>query len=327
MSPQGWAPGTDEQGRRRPDYRIIGMRGPFAPFVDLTREAAARAMGDANPRDWAQMAHDLVGEVTPVQADSAVGALGSFTPLLLDTALQLATNRDFFRDRFIATQSADERASRPSQAIAGALQQLPPETPLGVGHLSETHPSQVEFVAKDLGGGIASLLLSAGDLAARIRGGEPLTGPTPHPSELPVVGGLVSPFLRSRGGQVDSDLRDLRDQTADQFTRSLVDAQRNAPEWQQMNAQEQTLETQGLQRLANQLATEFVYGVDTKPDDLIARVRADPAFGRLPREAQTQYLAELRQAIVQDRLRNQSQRQSDIRRDVGQITGELRNRR
>lgn len=172
----GAAP-VDAQGNRRPQYVLIRLR-EFAPLAVVTREAAARALGDS-PRAWGDLIGGSLSSLSPIQGNNPADMLSSLTPLGVSTGLQVATNRDYFRNRDIATQRNDEQASALSKGIAA---------------VTGSRPSQVEFAARDLGGGVAGLPLAASDL---------LTGNAKvdqRPGSLPGVGGLYGRFVRDIGG-------------------------------------------------------------------------------------------------------------------------------
>jgi hypothetical protein len=176
-------PQVDEKGNRRPQYLFFPTR-EFSPFVVLTREAAGRAMGQ-EPRGWAELLTGTARSVSPIQAESGAEAVSTFVPLGVSTALQLATDRDYFRDRRIISRQADEQAAALSQAIAAGLNAMG----------FEARPSAVEFGIRDLGAGVAGTVLATSDLiAGRGRRDQRL-------QSTPVVGGLIGRFVQDRTGE------------------------------------------------------------------------------------------------------------------------------
>jgi soluble lytic murein transglycosylase-like protein len=175
---------TDAKGNRKPQYAFFPTR-EYSPFVVLTREAAGRAMG-TNPRDWADLLIGTGKGVSPVSGNSAADAASTFVPLGVSTAVQLTTNQDWFRGSKIVSQSADEQASAFSKAASEALNKM------GM----QTHPSAIEFTARDLGAGVAGMALAGSDMAAgKARQDERV-------QSTPGAGGLIGRFLQDRTGEV-----------------------------------------------------------------------------------------------------------------------------
>lgn len=292
MMPEPYG-GVDEQGRRKLQYAVVPMRN-FGPVVLPLREAAARAMGD-DPEEAGQILAAIVGSTSPLQVDAGAGksggvlgaaysALGGFMPTLYGTALQLGTNRNLFTGGYVASETADERATKPSQAIAAGMRQL--GTP-------EARPSQVEFAIRDVGSGLAGVLLAAADIAAKVKDGEPLTPINPGVGEMPGVGGIAGRFVRSRGGQVDENLRDLRDDVRDSLVREL----QALPGWNEVSGKEQDA---AIGRIG-EFSTKWVYGRDTLPSAELERWRNLPGFKQLSREEQGELLSIVRNTMEQER--------------------------
>lgn len=297
MSPQPYG-GPDERGNRRLNYVVI----PLAEFGSIfipTREVTRQAMGrDAKPTDWARLGADILGSSSPLQTDSPSSALGTFVPTIYGTALQLNQNKDFFRDRAIVTKAADERASRPAQLIAQALQQIPADAP-GIGELSGVRASGLEWAVRDVGNGLAGMALGAGDTAIRAAEGKPITPLNPSVNQLPVVGGLVSGNLRSQGGQVANDTQNLYDHTTGQFQRLALGALRNNPSYQTLNGVEQQAMEQRVTSRVNEYATMAIYGSKEHPQTTLDRAQKSAAFDALTPGQKAQTLANWRAELAQ----------------------------
>lgn len=183
----------DAEGNRRPNYVYFRLR-EWAPAAILAREAAARA-AQASPTSW----QELVGQMA--QASSPVQGASSFIPPAVALPTELGVNKDFYRNRDIATKGADARASALGQVAAGPLTGVV----RGVtGDPTATvHPSQVDFAARGYGSGIANAALGAANLIAGQKNPQ-AAGVT----SLPVVGGLASRFVGNATGQRLQDIRD-----------------------------------------------------------------------------------------------------------------------
>lgn len=191
----GEAP-IDKDGNRKPSYTIIPMR-EMAPIVQMTREAMRDGMkmtgqNTQDPRGWEALLGGAITAVSPIQANSPADLFSSVLPAGADTGLQLATNRDYFRGRDIATDRNDESATAISKAVAGGVNALG----------GSVRPSQIEFGARSIGGNQAGMVLGAGDIAAG-KGAD-----TSAVQDQPVIGGVARRFVGSAGGQQLQDARD-----------------------------------------------------------------------------------------------------------------------
>ncbi|MDO8673051.1 MAG: LPD38 domain-containing protein [Dehalococcoidia bacterium] len=192
----GEAP-IDDRGNRHPQLLLLPMRD-WAPFVITGRDAINRAMGK-EAREWKELAFEAGFSVSPIQGSSPEEVASSFMPSVTGTAMQLAQNKDYFRGRMIATDRSDEQTSTASKLIAEAL---------GV------RPSQVEFAARDIGGGTAGTAISAIDRLA----GQPekATGA----QGVPILGGLAGRFVKGNiGGELDKAQQELLQPWAKQALR------------------------------------------------------------------------------------------------------------
>jgi len=204
----GEAP-VDAQGNRKPLYAVVKLR-EWAPFAAAAREATARVMGD-DTRTWQDVASSIGAGLSPTQATSAAQA--GTEPLagipILPAAAQLEFNKDFFRNRTIVTQRADQNASALSRALAPALQQVMDR----VGANVEIRPSAIDFLIRNQGAGVGGAVLGGSDLAAG--NASDVAGPT----GLPVVGGLAGRFV---GSQTGDELQQARDQTLTPAGRQIL---------------------------------------------------------------------------------------------------------
>lgn len=210
----GYSP-EDARGNRHPQFVHIRTR-EFSPFVIATREIAGRALGD-EPRGWGDLLMGTLQAVSPIQGSDATSFFSSIVPLGnvgIGTGLQLATNTDWFRNRPIATERADENASPLSRGIAEGLRGLPSGVPV-LGGLNQARPSQVEFALRDLGGGPAQM----GSEASSALAGRPMA--SAGPSGVPVVGGALKRFVR---GDIGERLQQAREGTLSDQTRRALQA-------------------------------------------------------------------------------------------------------
>jgi len=200
---------VDKQGNRKPLYAVVKLR-EWAPFAAVAREATARAMGD-DTRSVQDMAQSIGAGLSPTSSTSLVQA--GTEPLagipILPAAAQLEMNKDFFRNRTIVSQRADENASALSKTLAPQLQAVLDRA----GVSAEIRPSAIDFLIRNQGAGVGGAVLGAGDLAA----GEPsnAVGPT----GAPIVGGLAGRFV---GSQTGDALQQARDQTLTSTSRQIL---------------------------------------------------------------------------------------------------------
>ena len=173
--------GTDKDGNPRPNYLLIPMR-ELAPIAILARQVANTALRD-DERGWSAMLGAAASAASPIQANNPADLASSLNPVGVNTALQLSTNRDFFRGGDIATERADEEASPLSKGLADRL---------GV------RPSQVEFALRDLGGGAAQAALAVG------------REPEDRLQAQPVIGGIVRRYVGDATGARLQRARDER---------------------------------------------------------------------------------------------------------------------
>lgn len=202
----------DEQGNRKPNYSLLDLRG-FGAFSSLARDATAKVMqmgageGGFDPRategynrDLGDLARSMGTAMSPSNAltnpAEGMSTVSSAIPGL-GTIGQLQQNRDLFRNRNIVSQRSDREASRLGQFLAPALT----EAARAVDQTAQVHPSQIDFVARDIGAGIGSSILGASDVG-RDRG----TGV----ENTPLLGGLAGRFIHSGTGERLSQATDAR---------------------------------------------------------------------------------------------------------------------
>ena len=202
MTGQDW---TDDQGNRHPYYALVPTR-ELSPFVIFARELAGRALGAAGfsktdePRTWQSLLEGAISAASPVQANSAADLFSSATPYGLSTGVQLASNRDFFRNRDIATERNDQQAGVAAQAISAGLNKA------GL----QSRPSQVEFTLRDMTGNVGASFLAGADLGAELLGAVPQGTKPQSLQATPIVGSVARRFEGSAiGGRLER-ARDAR---------------------------------------------------------------------------------------------------------------------
>lgn len=220
----GEAP-VDADGNRHPQYWWFNTRG-WAPMSNLARTAAHQALestvGTPTTTDWGQALKDMVASGSPIRANSPEDISTALTPQFLpglDTAAQLRSDKDVFRNRQIATQRNDENAAQLSKEIAGALTSMGRAIDPSV----TVRPSQVDFAIRNGLTGVGNTLLGAREL---LPGAEP---DTRGRAELgaPVLGGALQALgLRNTGGELGQQAR--QDLISDDMRRYL---QANGVEW------------------------------------------------------------------------------------------------
>ena len=193
--------GSDNRGER-PNYLWFPL-GVFAPFATLARESAGAAMSQAGmgaepTRSAGELLTSMLTAYSPVKGDSAASVLSSVVPPGLSTGIELGVDKDFFRNRRIATDRADEQASALSHGISGALnwmgragRGLP-----GTGGLEEVRPSQVEYAIKSDTGVYGQTAIGASNLLA----GNPRDENRPI-QNAPGVGAIAGRIVRDQGGE------------------------------------------------------------------------------------------------------------------------------
>jgi hypothetical protein len=218
---------TDAKGNRKPQFMWLNMRG-FAPFSSMAREATDSALslaGDTNARP--QSAQDLLGgilwSVAPIRANALGDVPGAVTasnfPLPAGgTALQLAANKDFFRQSDIVSKYGDQNAPQLAKEIASALTEVAQVHDPN----AEIHPSQVNFAVRELLGGVGSSILGAREL---LPGGQQ-TDVTPQGA--PVVGGALRAF-GVRGDTGESVRQAVSQPVSPDIERALRDAGLGTP--------------------------------------------------------------------------------------------------
>jgi hypothetical protein len=144
----------DKDGNRRPNYLTIPMR-ELAPIAILAREAALKVAGK-DRRAWDEILGASAAAASPIQATGAADLFSTVNPVGFNTALQLATDKDFFRGQDINTKFRSEEASTASKALSATARD----------HGLDWSPAQIEFALRDLGGGASRAGLAASDMLA-----------------------------------------------------------------------------------------------------------------------------------------------------------------
>ena len=188
---------TDLDGNRQPNYISVNLRG-FAPFKVPAQELAARMAGREG-NNWGDLARKVWAADSPLGAGNIGNFATGLLPAPVGTILSVNQNRDYFRDAPIMTERSDRQASSLAQALAGPATEAISSIP-GYGD-AVVRPSSLDFIARDIGGGLANVPLGAADLVA---GREPRSD---APTNIPVAGGFIGRALRTSGGQTAEDAR------------------------------------------------------------------------------------------------------------------------
>jgi hypothetical protein len=201
---------VDAQGNRRPQYIFVNLRN-FSPFATLTRDLYNQVTRN-NPRDAAAIAGSLLAGVSPFQAKNLGDLANTFSLPIpgVSSALQLAVNRDLYRNRNIVSDRADQNASEAAKTLTPFLQRVMDQVAPGQAVI---RPSAVDFAIRDTFAGVGSSFLGASDVLA---GRPPRSN---EPSTAPVVGGLTGRFVRGQTGEL---LEQARGQTLTPSAREIL---------------------------------------------------------------------------------------------------------
>jgi hypothetical protein len=255
---------TDKDGTRKPDYLFVNLRN-WAPFANITRAGAARALGDGS-QGWQEFASSLTQGLVPTQASNPMDMALGFSRYVpgLGTVAQITANKDYFRNRDIATHRNDAQASNLGRAVAGGVN----AGAEALGQYANVRPSQVDFAVRDLGSGIGAAVAGASDIGRD-------TGRT-GVQETPGLGGVVGKFVKNQGGE---QLRQARDQILPPSTALLL---RNAGVTTSIGPVSDAIEgiplTQGEEASYQRLANQYV------DQDVRQLVGGGPQFGVLPQD-------------------------------------------
>lgn len=194
---------VDAQGNRHPQFLHLRAR-EYAPIVVATREATNKVMGN-DTRKWNELAGGMVQAVSPVNVPASgagedwQSTIASVMPAKSDVAMQLAQNRDYYRNRTISNQYSNEAASNFSQWLSQLL---------------GTDPSRVEFATRELGGGVGQSITEASDI---ISGRERTRAAGAQ--GVPVAGQMLKRFVR---GDVGEKLEQAQRRTLTDENRNLL---------------------------------------------------------------------------------------------------------
>jgi Large polyvalent protein associated domain 38 len=277
---------------------------------------ALRKMDENDPRAIGDAAKDFIGQYTPAVGAAASeqgvgGSAAQFIPPAGRTAVELLANKNFYTGNRIVPGSLEglpkseqitERTSRLAQSAFGQT----------VGGLLGLSPVQFDFAVRGVFGTLGRTILDYSNVV----GGQPTEGTL-------VLSGLARGVLRTYGGQVDEDLRNLRDATRDQYAQELVDAFRASPGAASLLPSERQAADRKFVKLATDLADYAVYGSTTTPDELLGKVKRNAAFTSLPPEEQKARLTEIQQ-MLKLRRAGGKERTAETERAVREMTTNLR---
>lgn len=290
---------VDERGERRPQFVHIRMRD-YAPFTNLIKEVANRVVG-GDPRGWGGILWGSVTQAAPVNG------IESLVPPGVSTGVQLAADRDLYRGRDIATRTGDEDAAALSKGVAAAINAAAAAT----GRYPNVRPSQVDFAARSLGGGVAGSVLAASDAVS----GSPRRSGTPQ--DTPVAGGFVSRLVRGDVGQEAQDARDQR--LSGESMRALYDAglkpDVSSVKGEIDGARLTRGEQAAYQRLANEHVETAILRVSTKArwdtaDQATKEQMLREAVAAAHEKAKDQMIKEIGRAEVRARARDERDRKA-----------------
>jgi len=194
----GEAP-VDKNGNRMPQHIDMNLR-EFAPFAIAAREGYDRISGEGAPRGAGELAGAGLSALSPLNVRNPLDATYGLLPAPIGTVGALSSNRDPFRGTTIANRFSDENASALGKLLAPHLEDAVTSYVPG-GETARIHPSQVDFVVRDMLNGLGSSALGASDVAS----GTPPRAPGLL-SDLPVVGSGLGRFVRGTGGQSWQDV-------------------------------------------------------------------------------------------------------------------------
>lgn len=197
-------PGSTTNARGEPEYHrvLLPMRQLAVPLA-LVRGITDRALG-RDTQTLGALAGQTLSQVSPVSDSSQLIAPG------LSTGLQLQQDKDFYRNRNVATARNDQAASPLSRAVAGGVNAVAARA----NAYPDVRPSQVEFGLRDA---LGSYGANAADLSEMIAGTK-AQGST-SPQDLPLVGGAVRRLVRREGGET---LQRAREQALPDALRSAL---------------------------------------------------------------------------------------------------------
>ncbi len=273
----GWVMMSDQapegQGKRGLVY--VPLRGGFGAVVPLVR-ATMRAMYGEDPRVW-QSLYQVIQAQSPVEPD-----VSSLVPPVAQTALEAASNYDYFRQRPIVP--AAEASLPPSEQANERTSQ----TARLLGQATGKSPLKIDYVARGISPGPAEVLLGVADTLIRATGNALPEAPAkgePGARDLPVVGGIVGRYLKTAGNERQNQAYEAADAIMEAKRPIVLEAVKQSQAyWNATPDRRDTLLRSAeseLQKLAREMA-----GVLTEPKDtgLPARYVGVEAGSALERE-------------------------------------------
>ncbi len=180
----------DEYGNKRPAYLLLRTR-EFTPIVSVTRQIASGVLG-GNTQSASELLKEIIGGISPISGQNFGALTGQVLPPVLSTGVELGTNRDLFRGRYIATNYSDQNASALSKALTSGVN----AAGNAVGWNPDFRPSQIEYAIRDITGGPGGAVLGASNIVA---GENPLASPKPLWQQMagPFVGQSIGQNLQT----------------------------------------------------------------------------------------------------------------------------------
>lgn len=202
------------------------VRGGIGAMIPLVREVLGRALGDS-PRTWQEIAKQMFGAISPVDADVA----GLPIPPIPKLIGELGANYNTFRDQPIVPKSLQGQPVT-EQYTPGTSQTARALSRSGIPGLNNQPPVGIDYALRGFSPGPAEALLGASDAVIRAAGAEqPTIGkPTvPGARDTPLLGSIVGRFLRTTGNETQTKAYDAADRIMEERTRVVTDSVLNSP--------------------------------------------------------------------------------------------------
>jgi len=228
----------EEDGKTTPYYLNLNLR-EFAPVVTAVREGFNKAYGDEG-KSFADFAAGVAASGLPVKGEGVSGKVAAFVPPLPKAAMQVGTNKDFYRGRDINPPN-EMRINTPEDRFGpyqtGMSKWLSKH---GLGKHAGLGPRDIESIAGTMGGGGAMQSMREVDNVGKVMKGE-----VKDARDVPGLSSFISQVYKSQGGEQQS--KKYKDFTKDsvKLTRDTFKEVENLAEFKALTtAQKQTLQRQ-----------------------------------------------------------------------------------